>query len=128
MTDALLRKLGSFCPLNLEDAALIADIADRPHIVAAHDDIIREGDVPRDVHLITSGFAIRYKLLPNGARQILAYLLPGDFCDLHVFALDEMTTVLQHSRLRHDGAGQIDPPKCTLLAVPDLSAVQALSL
>ncbi len=36
------------------------------------------------------GFACRYKLLPNGERQIMAWLVPGDFCDLHVAILGEM--------------------------------------
>jgi len=33
---------------------------------------------------------VRYKLLPDGGRQIMAYLVPGDFCDLHVSILGEM--------------------------------------
>ena len=36
------------------------------------------------------GFTCRYKLLANGKRQIVAYLIPGDFCDLHVFILKAM--------------------------------------
>ena len=53
-------------------------------------DIIREGDAPSDVHLVLEGFACRYKILPNGERQIFAYLVPGDFCDLNVFILKTM--------------------------------------
>ena len=53
-------------------------------------DLIREGDEPRDVQLILEGFACRYKLLADGRRQIMAYLLPGDFCDLHIFILRRM--------------------------------------
>ena len=37
-----------------------------------------------------SGWAARYKLLPDGTRQITAFLIPGDFCDLHVTILREM--------------------------------------
>jgi hypothetical protein len=29
-------------------------------------------------------------VLPDGTRQIMAYLVPGDFCDLHVFILKAM--------------------------------------
>jgi CRP-like cAMP-binding protein len=32
----------------------------------------------------------RYKLVAGGGRQIMAYLVPGDFCDLHVFILKAM--------------------------------------
>ncbi len=52
--------------------------------------IIREGDRPDHVHLMVEGWAARYKLLPDGARQITAFLIPGDFCDLHVTILGEM--------------------------------------
>ena len=119
MTDALLRKLGSFCPLNPEDAALIADIADRPRVVAAHEDIIREGDVPRDVRLITSGIAIRYKLLPDGSRQIFAYLLPGDFCDIHVFILDEM----DHGIAALSACTVVDIPRDAILRLTERPAI-----
>jgi CRP-like cAMP-binding protein len=36
------------------------------------------------------GFACRYRLQANGNRAIMAYLVPGDFCDLHVAILGEM--------------------------------------
>jgi hypothetical protein len=52
--------------------------------------VIREGERPDHVHLVVEGWAARYKLLPDGARQITAFLLPGDFCDLHVTILGEM--------------------------------------
>lgn len=56
----------------------------------ARRDIIREGDAPHHVKLIIDGWAIRYKMLPDGRRQIVSFLLPGDLCDLNVFLLDEM--------------------------------------
>lgn len=57
---------------------------------AARRDIIREGEKPDHVHLILDGWACRYKVLPDGTRQIMAFLVPGDFCDLHVTILGEM--------------------------------------
>jgi CRP-like cAMP-binding protein len=53
-------------------------------------DISREGDRPKDVHLILSGWACRYKQLEDGRRQIVSFFLPGDMCDLNVFILKEM--------------------------------------
>lgn len=58
--------------------------------MAARRDIIKEGERPNSVHLILSGFACRYKITAGGTRQIVALLLPGDFCDLHVAILGEM--------------------------------------
>lgn len=42
------------------------------------------------MRLVLSGFACRYKILRDGKRQIVALLLPGDFCDLHVAILGAM--------------------------------------
>ena len=53
-------------------------------------DLIVEDDSPEYVHVILEGFACRYKLLPDGGRQIMAYLVPGDCCDLHVPILSKM--------------------------------------
>ena len=35
-------------------------------------DIVREGDDPKVVRLILSGWAYRYKVLPDGRRQVVA--------------------------------------------------------
>ncbi len=58
--------------------------------VAANQDLIQEGDRPTTIKLILGGVACRYKILASGRRQIFAYLLPGDFCDLHVVLLGRM--------------------------------------
>lgn len=61
------------------------------------------------------GFACRYKLLPDGRRQIMAFLVPGDFCDLHVAILGEM----DHSIGTSWGCTVVDIPRST---VDDLTA------
>lgn len=58
--------------------------------VAARTDVISQGDAPQNVHLVMAGVACRYKVLSDGRRAIMALLLPGDFCDLHVAILDRM--------------------------------------
>jgi CRP-like cAMP-binding protein len=57
---------------------------------AAGEDIIAEGQHSPDCHVIVTGFACRYIMLPNGSRQIMAFLLPGDLCDAEIFILKEM--------------------------------------
>lgn len=37
--------------------------------------------------IILDGFCCRQKVLKSGSRQITAFHLPGDFCDLHAFML-----------------------------------------
>jgi CRP-like cAMP-binding protein len=56
----------------------------------AGEDIIREGEHSPDAHLVISGMAIRYKVLEDGTRQIMAFLVPGDLCDAEIFILEEM--------------------------------------
>ena len=68
--------------LDEDDGAALDALCARPRMVEAGIDVVREGDPPGPVHLIDDGFACRYKTLPDGQRQILGLLLPGDFCDL----------------------------------------------
>ncbi|MCJ2080178.1 Crp/Fnr family transcriptional regulator [Methylobacterium sp. J-090] len=90
MQDALIRKLESFEELTDADREALRAFVPRLRQVPARTDLIREGDVPGNVHLILDGYACRYKVLPDGQRQIMAYFVPGDFCDLNVFILDQM--------------------------------------
>jgi CRP-like cAMP-binding protein len=66
--------------------ALLTDV----RTVAPGEDVIREGERPENVHVVLEGFAIRYKNLPDGGRQILAWLAPGDWCDMHIALLRAM--------------------------------------
>ena len=90
MPNAFLQKLERFEPLHPDDRAWLVSIAGRTKDVGADQDLIREGDNPENVLVILDGFAMRYKLTENGRRQIFAYLIPGDFCDLHVALLKTM--------------------------------------
>lgn len=86
----LLAKIATVVDLSGEDRAALAGLVREARETPARRSIIREGDRPEKVHLILDGWAARYKLLPDGARQITAFLLPGDFCDLHTAVLGEM--------------------------------------
>jgi CRP-like cAMP-binding protein len=88
--NAFTRKLERWEHLSKLDQATLETISGRVESVERHQQLIREGDDPRIVFLLLEGWAIRYKVLPNGKRQIVAILLPGDLCDIHVFILDHM--------------------------------------
>jgi hypothetical protein len=90
LTNPLTRKLEIFAPLSSEDRRFLADLAGHGRRVDARTDIIREGERPDDVRLVLEGFACRYKILPDGKRHIMAYLVLGDLCDVHVFILKKM--------------------------------------
>ncbi len=52
--------------------------------------IIEEGKKVTDVHLVLTGLAARSKTLRDGSRQLMAFLIPGDLCDVEVFVLEAM--------------------------------------
>lgn len=101
------RKLEQFAPLGDEDRRVLDSIVARVRQVRARTDLIREGERPKGVHLVLAGFACRYKLLSDGRRQITAFLVPGDFCDLHVSILSE--------KMDH-GTATLAP--CTVVDIP----------
>jgi CRP-like cAMP-binding protein len=87
----LIRKLEHFVRLSAADRAVLDRAAsERVRSFGPRVDIAREGDRPRDVHMILAGWACRYKQLEDGRRQIVSFFLPGDICDLNVFILREM--------------------------------------
>ncbi len=90
MENLLTRKLETFTPLSEGDRHLLDDIVKPTRSLTARTDIIREGQISKDVRLILEGFACRYKLLKSGKRQIVAYLIPGDICDTNGFILKAM--------------------------------------
>jgi len=57
---------------------------------APNEDIITDGAHSGHCHVVLSGLACRYKLLPDGRRQIMAFLIPGDLCDAEIFILKVM--------------------------------------
>ena len=89
-TNPLVTKLETVMPLNEDDRLSLDALLDDVVEVGAKRDIISQGDRPEVVHLILEGWAARYTLLADGSRQILAFLLPGDFCDIHATILGEM--------------------------------------
>lgn len=92
-TDAnvLARRLSGFVTLSGEEIAAIEAAANgQVRIAQAKRDLVREGDSPRVLRLVRSCWAARYKTLPDGRRQLVAFLVPGDLCDLNNYILEQM--------------------------------------
>ena len=119
MENLLTRKLERFAPLPIADRRLLDDIITPTRTVPARVDLIREGDPPKDVRLILDGFACRYKTLDNGKRQIVAYLLPGDFCDLNAVILNAM----DHSIGTLSACTVVDIPRHRILELTACPAI-----
>ncbi len=90
MNNPLLRKLSNFTALSAEECQAVVDSCGDVREVAAREDVIAQGDRTGGVKLLLEGFACRYKTLEDGRRQIVAYFVPGDLCDLRVFILKRM--------------------------------------
>ena len=86
----LIRKLEGYGQLSDEERRAVEEAPSRIEDYGPREEMIREGDTPGEICLMLEGFSCRYRLLPNGARQILSLQLPGDFCDLHSFLLKTM--------------------------------------
>src|ERR1700740_136703 len=80
--ECALRPTGLFKPVEAEELSTINEIK-RDHIaVAAGTEIIRAGDDSAELYTLFSGWAFRFKTLPDGRRQILNFMLPGDLVGL----------------------------------------------
>lgn len=86
----LIRKLCGVARLTEEERRSIRDLCTDVGEVERKQDIISEGAEPDRVHVMLQGWAARYKLVPDGGRQITAFLIPGDFCDIHITILGRM--------------------------------------
>lgn len=119
MTNPLSRKLQNFAPLSSEDRRLLAEVTSQSRRVRARTDIIAEGQRADDVHLVLEGFACRYKISPDGKRHIMAYLVSGDLCDVHVFILKAM----DHSIGTLSDCRIVDIPQDQILAMLERPAI-----
>src|SRR5690242_4980380 len=88
MPDYLIRKLENFTRLSASEKDILQEVASQDvRTFGARQDIAHQGGRPRCANLLLNGFAARYKLLEDGRRQIIAFLIPGDLCDLRISVL-----------------------------------------
>lgn len=95
MTNRFVQKLEKMSELTRGDVSALEAATVRCRDYAPRHDLIREGDRPGPMFVMLDGWACRYKVLPNGTRQIMAFLMPGDACDLHIGMLAEMDHGIQ---------------------------------
>ena len=95
MVNQFVTKLGKLAAFSDEAIAALSEATANAQPFDARHDLIREGDKPGPLLVILEGWACRYKILPKGTRQMLAFLMPGDCCDLHIDLLAEMDHGIQ---------------------------------
>lgn len=88
-----LRPLPVFRPQDPGELEFISDLKQGELVVKKGDTIVVEGNSDPHLYTLLSGWGFRFKLLKDGRRQILNYLLPGDLIGLQGTIEGEM----QHS-------------------------------
>jgi CRP-like cAMP-binding protein len=86
--ECALRACGSFKPVTPEELDSINQIKREHLLVPAGGEIIVAGDEAPELYTLYSGWAFRFKTLPDGRRQILNFLLPGDLLGLQAAMFD----------------------------------------
>lgn len=90
VTSALIRKLEQFGTLSEQEKLAVEGAALAIRRIEGDRDLVREGDRPAHCPLLLDGFACRYKTLENGQRQIMAFHVPSDLCDLTSLLLGKL--------------------------------------
>ncbi len=101
--EIFLTKLGSFIDLSEDDRVLMREFVSQKLAVGEGQHLLSEGEENQTVFFLQDGWAIRYKLLPDGRRQVISFLLPGDIFgfkeslfDLSNDSVQALTDVVVH--------------------------------
>jgi CRP-like cAMP-binding protein len=86
--DPFITRLRNFVDLSFPDLQSLQAVIDVEQKVKKRRDLVLDGYEFNKLCFIKDGFAARYKLLRNGKRQIVSFLLPGDVIGLPGSFLD----------------------------------------
>jgi CRP-like cAMP-binding protein len=99
---SLIAKLNSVATLEPRDAAALLRLPVKVRDFQRDDDIVREHERPSSSTLLLQGLITRYKTVPDGKRQIMAFHVPGDIPDLqslHLRTMDHSIGALRPARV-----------------------------
>lgn len=85
----LARKLAWFTPLAPDAEQALRQLEGRNQPIPRRSMLVVQGQPYEHLSVLIEGSAIRYKLLPDGRRQIVNFVLPGDFIGLHGCLFDK---------------------------------------
>ncbi len=80
--DRLIRKLESTIRLSDADKDAVRRLPLPLKKLSPRQEVVSDGDRPSHSCLLVEGIMHRYKILPEGTRQVLAYHIPGEIPDL----------------------------------------------
>jgi CRP-like cAMP-binding protein len=85
------------------------------------------GERPIHVFAILEGWAMRYKMLRDGRRQIVAFLIPGDLCDPFCFLLHRQDHSIGAMTELHIGEITRDVMEEMVISRPDIAKAMWVS-
>lgn len=74
----LASKLGAFAALSTNELDVLDQLHRRRRTFTSGKDLVHQGQSKPSAYVLAKGWAFSYKVLPDGARQILNFKLPGD--------------------------------------------------
>lgn len=77
--EPVIRRLGSLAPLDGQAITALQGAVDRAVPFSARQELVMEGTQIERSLLLVRGWAARTRCLEDGRRQIISFLLPGDF-------------------------------------------------
>jgi len=80
--ETLTRRVRHYVDIEPDNFADLQTLSYKLETYRTGEDIVRIGDVVDHVFVIEQGWAIRYRRLEDGRRQILNFMLPGDCFDM----------------------------------------------
>lgn len=89
MQNWLSNRLGTFYPLRERDIAALDTIEATTRDFEPGQYLLRDGDRPKFLTLLESGYVYRHKIAADGGRQIVSIHVAGDFVDLQNILLDQ---------------------------------------
>jgi len=83
VSNGLIYRLEQLEILNKEDFRIIDTLLVTQRDIPEHSFIINEKHAQQYIHFVLKGWAIKYKTLENGDRQIVNFVLPGDIISIY---------------------------------------------
>ncbi len=87
VNDHLARKLTTFVKLSPTELAGLAELQSTPVNVPRGSDLMNQGDAGQLAYILHAGWGCSYKVLRDGARQIITFPIPGDMIGLRSILL-----------------------------------------
>ncbi len=109
----LTRRLLTNTELSAAEVAVLESLPMQVKSLPRHHDIIREGERPTQSCALLQGWLFRYRVIPDGGRQIMSFHVPGEIPDLHSLHIG----VMDHT------VSTLTPCKVAFIAHEHLSAL-----